>query len=337
MDRKPHKLGLWLLGLASVATVAVAQDREQLREEAWLSESGKMEALVSEPATLDADLERQVEQLPDPAGMIGSADWKDQLQVGTSLFKTPFLFGGQAAKAGLSCHSCHVNGRDNPHFQFPGVSGQPGTADITHSFFSASLGNGTFDPVPIPDLAEAGKVDRSPQSAELEKFIRSIIVEEFAGEEPDEYVLASLATYTRAIGLVGKSMPQERVGRSIGRDLEVVDVMVGQARARLIDQPQDRQRLSRLLLAGARHRLALIHERLIEPDHANQREALERRSRTLGDVQNGLAEEGLAPSSASNLLHEWLRSFANKTELEALEGASLYDRDVLARHLEASE
>ena len=58
------------------------------------------------------------------------------VQRGALLFESPTLLGGQAAKAGLSCAACHRNGRGNPVFVFPGISGPPGTADVTHGLFS---------------------------------------------------------------------------------------------------------------------------------------------------------------------------------------------------------
>nr|QQZ49991.1 hypothetical protein JKL49_25640 [Phenylobacterium glaciei] len=61
--------------------------------------------------------------------------------------------GGQAARAGVACETCHRSGRSNPDFLFPGVSGPPGSADVTSSLFSSHRGDGIDDPVPIPDLS----------------------------------------------------------------------------------------------------------------------------------------------------------------------------------------
>ncbi|NJS15549.1 MAG: hypothetical protein HC788_14335, partial [Sphingopyxis sp.] len=120
-------------------------------------------------------------------------------QAGEALFNSPSLLGGQAAKGGLSCASCHVNGRGNRHFVMTGVSDAPGTADVTNSFFSPARGNGRFDPVVIPDLALPGKVARDPAAAALEPFIRTLIVEEFSGSEPTPAMLGALAAYVRAV------------------------------------------------------------------------------------------------------------------------------------------
>ena len=48
------------------------------------------------------------------------------------VFRTPELLGGQAARVGLSCDACHINGRNNPTFYIDGVSGLPGTVDVHH-------------------------------------------------------------------------------------------------------------------------------------------------------------------------------------------------------------
>ena len=100
------------------------------------------------------------------------------VEVGRAAFGTPVLLGGQAARAGLSCESCHRAGRGNPDFQFPGASGAPGTADVTLSLFSSHRGNGVHDPKAIPDLS--GPRDRLKVApGDLPKFIRGLIVEEF--------------------------------------------------------------------------------------------------------------------------------------------------------------
>jgi len=61
-------------------------------------------------------------------------------EIGRLSFRAPLLLGGQAARVGLSCSSCHRNGRGNPDFHFPGISGAPGTADVTASLLSSHRG-----------------------------------------------------------------------------------------------------------------------------------------------------------------------------------------------------
>ena len=92
-----------------------------------------------------------------------------KVEVGRAAFRTPVLLGGQAARAGINCETCHRDGRTNPDFLFPGVSGAPGTADVTNSLFSTHRGNGIDDPKPIPDLSGPKaqlKVDQAPADEE---------------------------------------------------------------------------------------------------------------------------------------------------------------------------
>ena len=123
------------------------------------------------------------------------------VQRGELLFTSSLLLGGQAAKAGLSCASCHRNGRGNPDFVFSGISGAPGTADVTSGLFSKMRADQVFNPVPIPDLAapEGQRlVSRSADGA-LEAFLSAQITEEFAGAAPARSVIEDLAAYIRSL------------------------------------------------------------------------------------------------------------------------------------------
>ena len=153
MSWAARALSVCLLGLAAVG---LAQSPLALREASWLAPEGRLEALASEPDVSRAKLHQAAlasdlrDQFTSPMAL------RDALLTGEALFKAPLLLGGQAAKAGLSCHSCHVNGRGNPHFQHAAISGAPGTADTTHSFFSKTLGNQIAEPKPIPAMMQPG-------------------------------------------------------------------------------------------------------------------------------------------------------------------------------------
>jgi hypothetical protein len=179
------------------------------------------------------------------------------VEIGRAAFRTPVLLGGQAARAGLSCESCHRSGRGNPDFQFPGASGEPGTADVTLSLFSSHRGNGVHDPKPIPDLS--GPRDKlKVASADLPAFIRGLVVEEFDGREPPPAVLAGLADYVRALGPAA-CPPRAREPVSPGLLLTDARRALTAAAAALAadgDRPT-----AVLMIAGARARLFLIDER----------------------------------------------------------------------------
>jgi len=120
-----------------------------------------------------------------------------QISFGKLAFNSPALLGGQAEKKGLSCGSCHQNGRGNPHFQFESVSGTPGTADVTSGLFSRMRADNVFNPLPIPDLASPDgqdQVDRKDRAA-LSLFVRGQIEEEFSGTPPPPRVFEALLTY----------------------------------------------------------------------------------------------------------------------------------------------
>ena len=249
---------------------------------------------------------------------------EDMIRGGRALFATPTLLGGQAAKAGLSCASCHINGRDNPHFLLAGVSAGPGTADVTNSFFSAARGNGRFDPVAIPDLAKPGKVSRDSEARALETFIRNLIVEEFGGQEPTPAMLDALAAYVRAI----RPCPGEpRVVRRL--DDQLAAIADGAAGARLMAGRSDLQGV-RLAIAAMRHQLGLVAERYAGPGFARDRTALLAASRQLQAIG-----EIADPREVQLALERWKRDFdaGLARRLRGAEARSLYDRKRLDRAL----
>lgn len=184
MDRA----GAAALALAATASLALAADTPPLRAARWLATGADpVRALAYAPA----------ECLKRPTGRESAY----AVEVGRAAFRSPLLLGGQAARAGLSCESCHRSGRGNPQFHFPGVSGAPGTADVTASLFSTRRGDGVDNPKPIPDLAapkSSLKIAQDTESHALERFIRGLVVEEFDGREPSPRVLSGLAAYVRA-------------------------------------------------------------------------------------------------------------------------------------------
>ncbi len=150
----------------------------------WISEGvDPVEHLLQRPATC-------LSERKDAAVMRGAL-----------LFESPFILGGQAAKSGMSCAACHRNGRGNPDFALIGISGPPGTADVTNGFFSKGRADNVFNPVPIPDLASPDgktRIDRT-KTGLLEDFLSRQVTEEFDGPAPDPGVIADIAAYIRAL------------------------------------------------------------------------------------------------------------------------------------------
>jgi hypothetical protein len=277
----------------------------------WTAPGAELEALSSQPsACLYFD--------PQNEAMV---------QAGQALFNTPTLLGGQAAKAGLNCASCHVSGRGNPHFLMNGVSEGPGTADVSHSFFSAARGNGRFDPVPIPDLAKPGKVSRDPATKALEPFIRTLIVEEFAGHEPSPAMLEALAAYVRSI----QNCPggdKNPVPRKLENQLGLVQAATNGAVNALGWKDED---ASRLLIAAARYQLGLIAERYAGPKLASERKALLAESRRL----QLLADQSAPMEKRAEGIFNWQNRFEKNVskDLRRSVDKSLYNPTLLAAKL----
>ncbi len=301
MDRRRVRFLKYSAAISlTCAAVAHAADRPLIQAMAWLDPAQHFIALTTEP-------ERE------------ALAQDEQMLAGEALFHTPTLLGGQAAKAGLSCASCHENGRDNPAFQFPNVSGEPGTADVTSSFFSSHRGNAIFDPVKIPDLTVPGKISRATDSNELEKFIRDLIVEEFNGQEPTPAVLAALAHYVRSLSTASAN---NRVALTVESQLMAVDRAVLAAKEA---HQKGLLKLSHLLLASARHRLGLIHERYAGKRLNKERDALVSSSRQLGTLRDTKNS-----SDFNQALRQWENGYRKTRKLVAdKQHLSLYDPEML--------
>ena len=245
------------------------------------------------------------------------------IEVGRAAFRTPLVLGGQAARLGLSCESCHSNGRRNPAFRFAGLSGAPGTADVTSSMMSSHRGNGVFDPKPIPDLAAPGKVSRSPASPALRAFVRGLITEEFDGREPPPAVLDGLIAYVRAID----------AGQCAGNDPEpltaaqwIDDANRAMAAARERWQAHD-PASSVVMLGAARHALGRLDERYarLARDHASLASA---------DAAIALIRESVEAGQAQpdRLMLAWsAHALRWEARLRRDEPQSLFDRSRLTR------
>lgn len=194
--------------------------------------------------------------LEQPATCLNPAIAPAQVLLGQALFNAPDLFGGQAARAAINCASCHANGRRNPAFFLGGISDEPGSADVSSSFFSLARSDRRFDPVLIPDLALPGKIDRDPASGALERLIRELIVEEFAGREPSAGQLSALASYVRAV----RACPErDTEPRDLASDLLLLSASIDGAISLLARQDPVG---AAILIKAARFRLGLIDERM---------------------------------------------------------------------------
>jgi hypothetical protein len=258
---------------------------------------------------------------------VAGADHAFLVEVGRSAFRTPLLLGGQAARAGLSCESCHRGGRGNEQFLFTGVSGAAGTADVTSSLLSSHRGDGVFNPKPIPDLSgprERLKVSRDPANRDLENFIRGLVVEEFDGAEPPPRVLQGLAAYVRVLS--PEACPPEGT-----RALHAGD-MIAEAKRALDAAGESLRRgdaaTAALMVSAARSHLALAHERYDGRDLEEARAVL--RNADL-DLAAALSAIRAADRRAGERLAVWLsRADILAATLARHEMKSLFNPERLA-------
>ncbi len=259
-----------------ILTCVGAGEELPIREARWIAPEARVEQLTTIVAPCIADFSGN----PLP---------------GAVAFEDPLLLGGQAARAGLSCASCHRGARGNPAFVFPSVSGAPGTADITASLLSSHRGDGIFNPRPIPDLTrDAPKVSRTAPGV-LEAFIRGLIVEEFDGPEPPPRLLASLAGFVRALDPKACKPPR---ARDALYDIARYGMALDQAIA-AIDAGDDALALT--MLRAARSRLGVIAERFAPMGESQVSRQLEDASDAIKRAQDALGTESQTPTIRSDL------------------------------------
>lgn len=318
MDRRWAFAALALsVGSATLAG-AVPAATPLLREMRWIAADTPRGELVRILTT------RPAECLAPPA----DAAMADKIAVGRAMFSAPLLLGGQAARAGLSCAACHVGGRGNPRFVFPGVSGAPGTADVTSSLFSTRRGDGIANPRPIPDLAaDPPKISHDPASPALRRFIRGLIVEEFDGLEPPARIVEGLAAYVRALRGPTCSADTPRSAASEAQDAVAA---VHAARTALAEGDPGS---ARLLLSAARSALGRIDER--NPGHPGTARLLLRRDSELRGLQAAIAAGRSGDGrSADKALTRWAEAMARDiAALRAAEPGSLYRAAMLEQAL----
>lgn len=128
---------------------------------------------------------------------------RQRVAAGRLVFRFPGLLGGEAGRAGLSCESCHPSGHVHGGFFIPGLSGRPGTIDLTSSaFYRPERDNGAFDPVAIPSLrgvASRRVFFRDRRATSLSAAAASVIEDEFGGSPPPLAIQAALLAYLRQL------------------------------------------------------------------------------------------------------------------------------------------
>jgi len=117
---------------------------------------------------------------------------------GDMLFDSPQIFGDPGQSMGVTCSMCHNRSDINQSFFIPGVSHQLGAADVDGAFFNPYFNDQRSDSLDIPSLRGlrfTAPYGRDGRFASLREFTRNVIINEFAGEEPTEYMLDALVAY----------------------------------------------------------------------------------------------------------------------------------------------
>lgn len=294
---------------APLMLLCLSADRPPvLRAETWIAPAARLLALSTRPRECLA-----------PAG---SADEAARIAIGRAAFRDPLLLGGQAARSQISCATCHPAGRRNGDFHLTDLSDAPGTADVTSSIFSSHRGNGVFDPVPIPDLAQPGKIARDPASGALERFVTGLIVEEFDGHAPPPRVFAGLMAYLRA---VRACVPDAREPITLDAAIGDTERAMQAGGAALAIGDRD---ASRFLVGAARMMLSEIDERYAPKPLADDRARVADLARQLGALQAMIEQGGAVGDFA-----EWRFPLVLAARLRRDAGRSYYTRAVLARAL----
>ena len=311
MDRQralAHFLSLAALPLLLAATGDTALPMAEAR---WLAPDAVADGLTRQPP--------ECLRLPK-----GKAQ-RRSVMIGRAAFRTPLLLGGQAARAGLSCSACHRNGRGNPQFSFPGLSGAPGTADVTSSLMSSHRGDATVNPKPIPDLAAPNqRISRNPGDRTLETFIHGLVVEEFDGPEPPPAVLNGLADYVRAISPA--ACPRSSSG-PLAFSTMLADVEDAASAALQAAEGGDEPTM-RLLIGAARSSLGRIDERFLVPGLEAERNQLIAGDAELRPIRQMKAAE------AAVAIRAWKRRWLSRLALlKRSEARSFFSADVIRRHL----
>lgn len=128
---------------------------------------------------------------------------------GDMLFDSPEIFGSPARELGIACSTCHNRSDINQRFFIPGVSHQPGAADVDGAFFNPMFNDRRSDPIDIPSLRGlrfTGPYGRDGRFASIRDFSRNVIVNEFGGEEPTPFMLDALVAYMTEFDFLPNSM-----------------------------------------------------------------------------------------------------------------------------------
>jgi len=202
------------------------------------------------------------------------------VEFGRLAFRSPDILGGTARKAGLSCQACHANGFATMAFFIPGLSGKPGSIDVSHAFWNLRGDDGIDNPIEIPSLRGVKTKDRFGQdlrTPSLREFTRRVIVTEFSGAEPDALLLDALITYQE------KLQPAAAVSEPVSLQQDLAD-LIRYLDALRVPLAEEEPALAERMTVMIRGQIGFIHERFAEEDMRGSRGLLEEWSRQLAGI-----------------------------------------------------
>ncbi len=124
------------------------------------------------------------------------------VNLGDMAFSSPYILGGVARQAGMSCGTCHINGASNAKLYVPGMATRPGNFDTTGPLFNPKADDRVLDPVTIPSLRGArylAPYGHDGRMGSLRDFVHNVIVNEFSGPEPSPALLDAMVVYLQDI------------------------------------------------------------------------------------------------------------------------------------------
>ncbi len=242
-------------------------------------------------------------------------------EYGRLAFRSPDVLGGNARKAGLSCHACHPNGDANRHFFIPGLSDRPGHIDVTHALWSAKGDDGRANPLQIPSLRgvkDKPRLGFDRRLGSLREFTRNVIVLEFDGAEPDPLLLDALVAYQQT--LAGEQAPEQPL--HFEDDLGDFVRALGVLRLPLAEENAP---LTERIATMLRSQVGFMHERF---EATAPQQILESWSQDLRGIA-ALAEAGRWPEARDKLGALQRQARQPPAALAAAAPHSLYDPEKL--------
>ncbi len=322
MDKRRFLKAISALSFMVIGVAAVRADGPTLfHAQSWLvdDKSAQLEILTQPYAKAPTQFANRQEEIA--------------YQIGEALFRTPIILGGQAAKARISCNSCHLSGGDNEYFLFPNISGAAGTADVSNSFFSSFRGNQNFDPVIIPDLRKKGKIPVQNEQ-KLRTFIRGLIVEEFNGNEPSDKTLDFLVIYLQKIAEDKQNhnpaIEDRSSNLSVHDPITIIEQSIDNIRYSINN---DDRETAILLIAAIRHQMGLIYERYQHPRLKKTQNETRNLSQKLALTSTIIRDDRNNREQSLNSINDWNKIFQKlRIKLINKEKKSLYS----AKELESS-